>query len=386
MAALALAEAVSRSHMKIAILGIRGIPAKYGGLETCAEEIGACLVERGHEVMCYCRTGTEDDALEFYRGIRRINLPSLKFSLTDTYTHSFLACCHVLGQKPDVILAFNPAISTLCIIPKLFGQKVVLNPDGFDWRRAKWGPFARLFIFLSAYVAARVCDRLIIDAKSVSEFYAEKFKCDPVHIPNGADADAVSIKPEILKEYGLEKDGYFLFLSRHVPDNSCELIIGAFEGLETEKKLFFGGGEPGDSRYAASLRNTKDERIVFPGAIYDLDHVKELHHGAYAVINGNQPGGTSLGLLKAMGYGTCVLTLNTEDNADAVRDSALLFERSVEDLRAKMAYALDHPERVEELRGLALNRCRKYYSWDRLAEQYEAVLMTAAESKRFRTT
>lgn len=372
--------------MKIAILGIRGVPAKYGGLETCAEEIGARLVERGHEVVCYCRSGTEDDALEFYRGIRRINLPSLKFSLTDTYTHSFLACCHVLGQKPDVILAFNPAISSLCIIPKLFGQKVVLNPDGFDWRRAKWGPFARLFIFCSAYIAARVCDRLIIDAKSVSAFYAEKFNCDPVHIPNGADADGVSTKPEILKEYGLEKDGYFLFLSRHVPDNSCELIIAAFEGLDTDKKLFFGGGEAGDSRYAASLRNTQDERIVFPGAIYDPDHVKELHHGAYAAIHGNQPGGTSLGLLKAMGFGTCVLTLNTEDNVDAVQDSALLFDLPVEDLRAKMTYALDHPERVEELRGLALKRCREYYSWDHLAEQYEAVLMKAAESRRIRAT
>ena len=368
--------------MKIAILGIRGVPAKYGGLETCAEEIGARLAERGHEVVCYCRTGTEDDALEFYRGIRRINLPSLKFSLTDTFSHTFLACCHVLGQKPDVILAFNPAISSLCIIPKLFGHKVVLNPDGFDWRRAKWGPFARLFIFSSAYIAARVCDRLIIDAQSVRDFYAESFNCDPVHIPNGAEANAVSTKPEILKDYGLEKDGYFLFLSRHVPDNSCKLIIEAFEGLDTDKKLFFGGGEARDSRYAASLRDTKDDRILFPGAIYDPVHVKELHHGAYAVINGNQPGGTSLGLLKAMGYGACVLTLNTEDNAGAVGESALLFELSADDLRTKMAYALDHTERVEELRGLALDRCREKYSWDRLAEQYEAVLMAVVQSKK----
>ena len=105
-----------------------------------------------------------------------------------------------------------------------------------------------------------------------------------------------------------------------------------------------------------------------------------------AVINGNQPGGTSLGLLKAMGYGTCVLTLNSEDNAETVQDSALLFDLSAEDLRAKMTYALDHPERVEKLRGLALDRCSKYYSWDRQAEQYEAVLMTAAQSERIRTT
>lgn len=364
--------------MKIAILGIRGVPAKYGGLETCAEEIGARLVARGHRVICYCRTGTEDDDLEFYRGIRRINLPSLKHPLTDTYTHSFLACFHVLSQKPDVILAFNPGISSLCAIPKIFGYKIVLNPDGFDWRRPKWGWFARRFIFASAFIAAKVCDRLIIDAKSVCEFYAEDFSCDPIYIPNGANIDPESRNPEILEEYGLEKDGYFFFLSRHVPDNSCRLVIEAFEGLDTDKKLVFGGGNASDSHYAASLRNTKDERIIFPGSIYDPVRVKELHHGAYAVINGNQPGGTSLGLLKALGFGSCVLVLDTVDNSYVVQNAALLFELSAEHLRAKMAYALEHPERVEELRELALARCREAYSWDLLANRYEEVLKAVA--------
>ena len=364
--------------MKIAILGIRGVPAKYGGLETCGEEIGARLAARGHDVSCYCRTGTEDDDLEFYRGIRRINLPSLKFSMTDTYSHSLLAFLHVLGQKPDVILAFNPGIGTLCVIPKVFGYKIALNPDGFDWRRPKWSWFARKFIYLSAFAAAKLCDRLIIDAKSVADFYEEAFSCDPIYIPNGAVVDPNSQRPEILEEYGLEKDGYFLFLSRHVPDNSCELIIEAFEGLDTDKKLVFGGGNASDSAYAAALQNTKDERIIFPGSIYDADHVKELHHGAYGLINGNRPGGTSLGLLKALGYGSCVLVLNTPDNAYVVEDSALLYESSAEDLHAQMAYALEHPRRVEELRERALVRCRENYSWDLLADRYEEVLKTIA--------
>lgn len=367
--------------MKIAIIGIRGVPAKYGGLETCAEEIGARLAARGHEVYCYCRSGTEDDALKEYRGIKRLLLPSLKTKVTDTYSHSFLACCHVISLRPDVILAFNPAISTLCVIPKLFGNHIVLNPNGFDWRRPKWGPFARRFIYASAFLAARVCDRLIIDAKSVSDYFAADFDCDPVHIPNGANVDPEPRRPEILAQYGLEKDGYFLFLSRHVPDNSCELILRAFEALKTDKKLFFGGGNPEDSPYAASLRNTSDPRILFPGAIYDPDHVKELHHGAYAVIHGNQPGGTSLGLLKALGYGCCVLTLDTVDNAYVVQDAGLTYKLSPEDLAGKMKYLLEHPERVRELRRLALERCRDGYSWDHLADQYEAVLMAAAQGK-----
>ncbi len=364
--------------MRIAILGIRGVPARYGGLETCAEEVGARLVERGHEVICYCRTGTEDDSLEEYRGIRRINLPSTKTNATDTYSHSLLACIHVLTQKTDVILAFNPAISTLCMIPKLFGKRLVLNPNGFDWRRPKWGWFAKRFIFVSAFIAAKFCDRLIIDSKSVTEFFQEDFDCDPVHIPNGANIETESEHPEILEEYGLEKDGYFLFLSRHVPDNSCEHIIEAFEQLDTGKKLFMAGGDAEDSPYAAALRNTTDARIIFPGGIYDPLHVKELHHGAYCVIHGNQPGGTSLGLLKALGYGTCVLTLDTPDNAHVVQDAAITYPLSAESLCGKMKYLLDNPDRVQELRRMAAERCREGYAWDHLADEYEAVLKQAA--------
>lgn len=363
--------------MKIAILGIRGVPAKYGGLETCAEEIGARLAERGHEVLCYCRPG-EDEHLDTYRGIKRINLPSLRYTITDTYTHSLLACLHVVKLKPDVILAFNPAISTLCVIPKVFGYKVVLNPNGFDWRRPKWGWFAKRFIYVSAFIAAKLCDKLIIDAKSVSDYYAEDFDCDPIHIPNGANIDPDPRHPEILHQYGLEKDGYYLFLSRHVPDNSCELIIKAFEKSKTRRKLFMGGGEASDSPYAAALRATNDPRIIFPGAIYNPDHVKELHHGAYAVLHGNQPGGTSLGLLKALGYGTCVLTLGTPDNAYVVQDAGLTYTLSEEDLKGKIDYLEQHPERVAELRKLAVERCLQGYAWDRLADDYENVLKAVA--------
>ncbi|HPO13887.1 MAG TPA: glycosyltransferase [Candidatus Hydrogenedentes bacterium] len=367
--------------MKIAIIGIRGVPARYGGLETCAEEVGSRLAARGHEVICYCRSTPEDDHLMEFKGIKRIVLPSLRYKITDTYSHSLLALGHAFRIKPDIILAFNAAIATLCIVPKIFGYKIVLNPNGFDWRRPKWGWFGKRFIFASSYMAAKMCDRLIIDAKSVCEYYIQDFKCDAVHIPNGANIDPESRNPEILQQYGLEKDGYFLFLSRLVVDNSCEYVIKAFEGLKTDKKLFMGGPSEAGDPYAEKLRETKDPRIIFPGPIYDPVHVKELHHGAIALIHGNQPGGTSLGLLKALGLGTCVMTLNTTDNAYVVQDSGLTYELSVDSLREKMQYVLDHPERVAELRKKAVERCREGYSWDHLTDEYEAVLIQAAGTR-----
>jgi glycosyltransferase involved in cell wall biosynthesis len=373
--------------LRIAMIGIRGVPAAYGGLEECAEQVGVRLAQRGHEVMVYCRKGTYDNAAEYYKGIRRIVLPSLKTKITDTYSHTLLGMLHVLEQKPDVILAFNPGIASLCAIPKLFGHKIALNPDGFDWKREKWGWFAKRFIHLSAWICTKVVDQMIIDAVTVKDYYNQTFGCNPpaLYIPNGCPVEppeetdvSKGEATDILRCYGLEKQKYILFLSRHEPENSCQYILDAFKGLDTNMRLFFGGGASYQSPYADSLRNTADPRILFPGPIYDKTHVKVLHHNCYFLVHGNQPGGTSLGLLKAMGLGTCVLSLNTPDNAYAVRDAGCLYQLSVDDLRENMRFLLDHPRAVREMRTKAVERVKQEYLWDVITDRYEEVLSRLA--------
>ena len=363
--------------MKIAMLGIRGVPAQYSGLENCAEEVGARLAARGHEVIVYCRKGEHDASEIMYRGIRRITLPRLQYKVTDTYSHSLLALGHaVLKEKPDVILAFNPGIATLCLIPKMLGYKIALNADGFDWRRKKWGGFAKAFIYTSAITAARILDQLVLDADSARAYCAAHFPArrPPMYIPNGA-AVAKSTQPEIIREYGLEPGGYFLFLSRIEPENTCTEIIRAFEKLDTDKKLVLGGGAGYQSSYLEGLKESKDPRILFPGPIYDPDHVRELHCGSYAVIHGNQAGGTSVGLVKALGFGTCVLTPHTDDNAYVVGDAGILYEPTEEALKEKLQHLLDHPEVVQAYREKATTRVGDEFNWDRIADTYENLFL-----------
>ena len=377
--------------MRIAMIGIRGVPANYGGLEECAEQVGSRLVQRGHEVLVYCRTGTWDDHAPEYKGMRRIVLPRVKGKLTDTYSHTLLGMLHLLRQKPDVVLAFNPGIASLCAIPKLFGYPVALNPNGFDWRREKWGWLARHFIHGSARLCTKLVDQMIIDAVTVKDYYNDAFRCDPpaVYIPNGGPvepAEASDIPEEqtaaILSQYGVEKQKYILFLSRHEPENSCEFILEAFQGLDTDVKLLFGGGTGYRSPYAESLRRFQDPRILLPGPIYEKSHVKALHHNCYFLVHGNQPGGTSLGLLKALGWGTCVLTLDTPDNAYAVQDAGCLYDLSVDDLRAKMRGLLDDPALVARKRKQAIVRATEEYLWDVVTDKYEEVLQRLAASRR----
>ena len=175
---------------------------------------------------------------------------------------------------------------------------------------------------------------MIGDAISVAEYYTREFNADPpsLYIPNGTVIDAVETSEvsleqanEILAGYGVEPHRFVLFLSRHEPDNSCEYVLEAFQGLEADAKLLFGGtaAYPGD--YQRSLRRFDDPRILFPGGIYDPLHVKVLHHYCSFVIQGNRPGGTSLGLLRALGFGTPVLAFDTPDNAFAVDDPESLW-------------------------------------------------------------
>lgn len=371
--------------MKIAMIGIRGVPANYSGLETCGEEVGVRLVERGHEVIVYCRNESYEDREPEYKGIKRIFLPGSTNRYVDTMVHSVRALMHARKNKPDVILAFNPAISSVCMIARMSGIPLCLNPDGFDWRRPKWPLLGRWFIYLSAWLSGKVIDQLTVDAVSVRDYYAEHFNCrkDPMYIPNGANIELREEQDEekaksVLAEYGLEKDKYILFLSRHVADNACLELIEAYEGLDTDMPFFFaGGGHYGDV-YAESVKKcTNDKRVMLPGAIYDPEHVKILHHNCYFLAHGNKPGGTSLGLLKALGYGTCVMTFDTPDNAYAVKDAAVKYALNNEDIRAKMRHLLDHPEAVEAYRKKAVERVKEEYLWDVVTDKYEAAFRSA---------
>ena len=366
--------------MKIAMIGIRGVPANYSGLETCAEEVGVRLVARGHDVVVYCRESSYEERAPEYKGIRRIFFPGSENKFLDTLVHSRRAIQHAVSvEKPDVILAFNPAIASICAGARRHGIPFCLNPDGFDWRRPKWPLAGRLFIYGSAWLAAKTIDQMTIDAVSVRDYYAENFGCkrEPLYIPNGANVELPGMDDEattraVLDQYGLEKDNYILFLSRHVRDNACKEIIAGYELLESDMPLFFGGGGHYGERYAEELKQTSDRRIRFPGSIYDPAHVRILHHNCYFLVHGNRPGGTSLGLLKALGFGTCVMTVNTPDNAYAVKDAGVTYELAPEAIRDTMRHLLDHPEDVAAYREKAVRRIEEEYLWDVVTDKYEA--------------
>ncbi|MBK7896488.1 MAG: DUF1972 domain-containing protein [Anaerolineaceae bacterium] len=199
--------------MKIALLGTRGIPASYSGFETCAEQLGQRLVQRGHEVTVYCRSHHIQYEGEYYKGIRLVKLPTIANKYFDTIAHSFLSSLHALTQNYDIALYFIAGNSPLTWIPKLVGTKTLLNVDGLDWKREKWPAFAKQYIRYSEYLATKLPNLFITDSQVVQTYYRDLYEREPAYIPSGSDVEILS-PGETLALFGLEPRKYILFVGR----------------------------------------------------------------------------------------------------------------------------------------------------------------------------
>ena len=355
--------------MKIAILGTRGIPANYGGFETFAEELSCRLVQNGHAVVVYGRANTIRHAGSDYKGVRLVLLPTIPHKYFDTVAHTFLSVWHVLFQDVDVVLICNSANSIFSFIPRLAGKKTVVNVDGLERKRAKWNWAGRTYYLLSEWLSTFLPNAMVTDAKTIAQYYLRRYGKHSYFIPYGADDRRLSSQAA-LERIGLEPEGYFLYVTRFEPENNPLLVVRAFEQVQTGKKLVIVGDAPYARDYIQELKSTSDPRILFPGAIYGAGYRELLSH-AFCYIHATEVGGTHPALIEAMGCGRCVLYLDTVENREVAGDTALPFQKSPEDLAAKIHAVLGNPGLREEQQTRARDRVRNHYRWDQVTLEYE---------------
>jgi glycosyltransferase involved in cell wall biosynthesis len=363
--------------MRIAILGIRGVPSGYSGYEAFAEEMGSRLVERGHEVLVYCRRAHFIQRPPVYKGMRLIYLPSWETKELSTFSHTFLAIWDVLFRKVDVALICNVANGPFCLISRLFGLKTAINVDGLEWLRPKWSRWGRRYFKFAARAAIRLSHVIVTDAEAMRQYYRDTFGVDSVCIAYGANIET-STDPDIVRTYGLEPGRYYLIASRLVPDNNADLIVQAFNKVRTDTVLAIAGGAPYRNEFADRVRALAGPQVRFLGHINDQRHIKELHCNAYAYIHGHEFGGTNPALLKALGFGNCVLALDTPFNREVLDGTqgaearyGILYRKDVEELAAKIQQVEDHPELQAAYARRAPERIRERYTWEHITDQYE---------------
>ncbi len=372
----------SSPAMRIAMFGSRGIPHTYGGAEAFLEELAPRLAGRGHQVTVYCRRSLFRDRPKKYRGVDLIYLPSLETKVLGTPTHTLACMLDVMRRPVDVFLVLNIVNGFHCLLPRLFGKTFAINVDGLDWKRGKWGRLARRYFYLNARWIGKICPGgVITDAREMQRIYCEEFQTPSTCIAYGANIER-SEDPDIVRQYGLAPRQYYLIASRMVSENNADLIVKAFEKLKTNRLLAVAGGVNYASEFVRQLQQTRDPRIRFLGHVANAAHVKELHCNAYAYIHGHSLGGTNPSLVKALGYGNCILALNTAFNREVLQRYGILFDRDVEDLRRHLQIVEDDREMAEEFGRRAPERIEQAYSWDQITDQYEEFFYRLIESRR----
>jgi glycosyltransferase involved in cell wall biosynthesis len=351
--------------VRIALLGTRGIPASYGGFETFAEELSTRLAARGHEVTVYCR---ERFPQPTYRGVRLQYLPTIRHKYFDTVAHTCISTLHLLAHRVDVALYCNGANAVFTPWPRILGMPVALNVDGIERLRQKWNRLAKAWYLVSEWLATFCPTVVITDALTIQDYYRRRYGKQSEYIPYGAETGQVPGGATLVK-LGLEPGRYFLYVSRMEPENHPLEVRQAFETVNTPLKLALVGDAPYAHEYIRRVRDTRDPRVVIPGAIYG-DGYRELGSNCFAYIHATEVGGTHPALIEAMGRGALVLYRNTPENAEVAGDAGIAFEPAELPRRIEALLAMSGDER-DRYRRRARQRVAERYSWDAVTDAYE---------------
>lgn len=365
--------------MRIAIIGIRGLPSTYSGYETFADALGARLVERGHSVHVYCRAGLFPQRIPTHRGMHLIYVPSIETKQLSTLSHTWLCMLDVLRRQTDVILVCNVANGLHLIVPRLLGRKTVINVDGLEWKRPKWKGWGQRYFRFAAHMACRLATRIVCDAAAMTDVYRREFRADPVTIAYGADI-AAGAQPDVVRTYGLEPGRYILILGRLVPDNNADLSVRAFAQVRTDMPLVIVGDANYKSAFVDKVRREAGPQVHFLGHVDDRSHVRELFCNAYAYIHGHEFGGTNPSLLTALACSACVVALDTPFNREVLAgDYGLMYEKDAAALSRVLQHVIDRPDVRERYRRRAPERITQAYTWEHITDQYEDLFRSLPE-------
>ena len=367
--------------MRIALVGARGVPALYSGFETAFTEIGSRLVERGHSVTAYCRKGYGDATETEFNGIQKVYLPRLNLKVADTLSHTFLSLLHALAHRPDVLIVVNPANGPLCVIPRLARIPFAINVDGLEWKRGKWPWLGQRYFYFASWFCTKIAPAIIADSRGIQDFYKTQWNCESFFAAYGGYAEH-STRPQLLEDIGLVPNEYFVVVARLEPENNTDLIVRAFEKVDTDKTLAIVGSTNFKSAYLDNLKaSVTDPRIRFLGGIYEQDKLTEVLCNSFAYIHGHMVGGTNPVLLRALGCGARVLYVDVGFNREVVGDAGIPVPLNEEGAREVFQSVSDGPNCTPEERAAARRRIEDEYTWDHITDRYEELCYQLSRGK-----
>jgi glycosyltransferase involved in cell wall biosynthesis len=381
--------------LKIAFVGSRGIPAKYGGAETFAEEISQKLIKLGFEVYVTCNSHRFHK--DVYNGVIRIHTPSIQGkTLTVPTINEILSAFHLLLRCPTINLVYYATSYAVlaAVIPRLLGKKVIINTDGIEWkrlaiRRQYFSPgwkfisvLASWYLKLMERLAVKLSNAVIADSREIKAYLEESYNAkNVVYIPYGArelhNSDIrAEREQEVLKSFALSSGEYYLTVGRIVAENNIHKEIEGFKGAKSDKKFAIVGNFNNKDKYTGYLIKLRDNnpRIMFLNPIYDKEVLGILRKNCYAYIHAYEVGGTSPSLVEQMLFRKPILEYDVPFNREVLQDGGVYFR--LEDELAECIKKLEAGEfDVQKMGEWQSKRIKEEYNWDSVAEKYKSLFM-----------
>lgn len=362
--------------VRVALLGTRGVPARYGGFETAVEEVGRRLVDMGHEVTVYSRRGAgRTPAPRMHQGMFLVHLPAVRHKVLETLSHSILSAVHaVLRNRYDAVVVFNAANAPVLPLLRLRRIPTAVHVDGLEWRRAKWSGLGKSFYRVSESLSVRWADALIADSAGIAAYYEDEFAAPTTFLAYGAP-DLGDLRTDRLGELGLNPGRYHLVVARLEPENHVDLMIQGYLDSGSELPLVVVGSNPYPNEHTKRLQRMAEASptVKMIGGVWDQELLDQLYAGSLTYMHGHSVGGTNPSLLRAMGAGAYVVAHDNVFNRDMLggpRSPGSSLVADAQGVARALQMVESDPEAARQeavaLRAQAVYR----YDWDRVTEGY----------------
>lgn len=368
--------------LRLAILGDRGIPARYGGYSTLVEHIAVELVASGEfEVVVYCRSQYYPERPPQFKNVQLVYIPVWRNKYLESLLHTMMSTIHSLFMRCDVALVLDPANAPNLVFLRLFGPPAALHTDGLGYMRKKWGRVARAYYKFAEKLSAWLADALVADAEAMRAHYAAHYAVESTFLPLGCESGRYAAA-RCLERYGLSPRSYYLVVTRIEPDNNTDHIVREYRRLKTDRPLIIVGSARYPSAFSRALEAEADDRVRLVGGVYDADVLNALYQNAFVYLHGHEVGGTNPALLRAMAAGACCTALDTVFSREVLGEHGRYFSFKAGDMAARLAALEAAPQTVAELGQALRERAWQRYRWDAVTAGYAELFRTLAAGTR----
>jgi glycosyltransferase involved in cell wall biosynthesis len=359
---------------KLRILGIRGIPAAHGGSETLAEYLALHLISEGWQVAVYCQEeGKGALWRDEWRGIERVHIPVSQKGSLGTIVFDWRTICDASKYKePCLTIGYNTAVFTALL--RLRGAPNLIEMDGIEWKRSKWGAIAKIWFWLNEWAGSWLGDHLVADHPEIKRHLSTRVRAEKITvIPLGAEW--IEQKPDEtpLEKLGVKPGQYFTLVARPEPENSILEIVQGFSLKPRGMNLLVLGNYSKQHPFQKKVLDAASDEVIFAGAIYDKDLMRSLRYYCLAYLHGHQVGGTNPSMMEALAVGNAVIAHDNCFNRWVLGESAAYF-KDAESLSAIFDDVISMPTMLETMRTNNLHRFQEDFTWPHILEKYDDLL------------